>query len=114
MIDNLVSLKAATIWRGVSRARAAFVGAPNTFAVDLPARDAAILNIQCAYQARLETGQHLIHRGRLCARQNTRKLSMIVPTLPREHATLLLLRLAKRPELGLPRWGVGVIVTASR
>lgn len=43
MIDDLVSLKAATIERGVCRARA-YARDPNTFAANLPVQVAALLN----------------------------------------------------------------------
>lgn len=44
MIEDLPSLKAATIGRCGSHVREESAHAPNTFATDLPARDADILN----------------------------------------------------------------------
>jgi hypothetical protein len=103
MIEDLASLKAATIGRGGSRAREEYVRALDTFSADLPARDAANLNILHACEVMLGTGQHPIYRERLCARQNTRKLLMIVPMLLRGHGTQPLPWLAaEHPELGLP------------
>ncbi|MNZ44529.1 hypothetical protein D3C78_621620 [compost metagenome] len=108
MIDDLPNLKAANVERCASRAREGYARAKNFLTSGRPARDAATLNILRHSQTKPDTARHLNHRERLSTRQNTRKVSMIVPTLPREHATLPLLRLvAKRPTLGRPRWSIG-------
>ncbi|MOA45658.1 hypothetical protein D3C78_1680760 [compost metagenome] len=73
------------------RARVKHARAPSTFAADLPARDAATLNILRPSQTRPDTGRHLIHRERLGSRQHTRKALMIVPTLTRLDAECLTL-----------------------
>ncbi|WP_455230387.1 type VII toxin-antitoxin system HepT family RNase toxin [Geopseudomonas aromaticivorans] len=72
MIDDLLSLKAATIERGVKRAREEYARDPATFASDLSRQDAAILNIQRACEAALDMGQHLIRREHLGVPQSAR------------------------------------------
>lgn len=70
MIEDLASLKAATIGRRVSRAGEGYALAPATLAADQPARDAAILNSLRACQVTLDTGQHVILRECLGAPQS--------------------------------------------
>lgn len=72
MIDDLMSLKAASIGSGVSRAREGYRREPATFAADLSRQDAAILNIVRACDAALDMGQHLIHRELLGVPQSAR------------------------------------------
>lgn len=99
MIEDLPSLKAATIGRCVSRAGEGDALAPNTLAADQPARD-AILSSLCACQVTQHTGQYLIHRERLGALQSAHKVLMSVPIPWLD---------AKRPKLGFSRWSVGTI-----
>ncbi len=72
MIDDVLINKAATIERGVKRAREEYARDPTTFAADLSRQDAAILNIQRACEAALDIGQHLIRRERLGVPQSAR------------------------------------------
>lgn len=65
MIDDLLSLKAATIERCVSRAREEYARDPATFPSDVTRQDAAICNILRACEAALHMGHHLIRRERL-------------------------------------------------
>ncbi|MNZ72802.1 hypothetical protein D3C78_911910 [compost metagenome] len=53
MIDDLLTLKAAAIWRCVSRAGEEYALAPATFAAALSRQDATILNIMRACEAAL-------------------------------------------------------------
>lgn len=110
MIDDLLSIKAASIGRCVSRAREEYARAQEIFAADLPARDTAILNMLRACEAALHMGNHLIHSERLGAPQSARKVLLIVPTLPRGYAARPLPHMSgERPEFWLPRWCVGAI-----
>lgn len=70
MIEDLASLKAATVGRGGSHVREGYSLAPNTVAADWPARDTTILNILNACKATLGTGQLLNHRERRSATQS--------------------------------------------
>lgn len=72
MIDELLTIKAATIGRCVSRAREEYHREPDTFPSDVTRQDAAICNILRACEAALHIGQHLIHRERLGVPQSTR------------------------------------------
>lgn len=72
MTDDVLINKAATIERGVKRAREEYDRDPTTFAADLSRQDAAILNIQRACEAALDMGQHLIRRERLGVPQSAR------------------------------------------
>ena len=65
MADDVLLNKAASIERGVRRAREEYECAPASFAEDLTRQDAAILNIQRACEAALDMGQHLFQlRGK--------------------------------------------------
>lgn len=72
MADDVLINKAAAIERCVARAREEYFSAPATFATDFTRQDAAILNIQRACEAALDTGQHLIRRDRLGVPQSAR------------------------------------------
>lgn len=56
MIDDLLSLKTATIKVCVSRAREEYRRGPDTFAIDLSRQDAAVLNIVLTCDATLDMG----------------------------------------------------------
>ena len=70
--DDVLLNKAATIERGVGRAREEYGRDPSTFATDFTRRNAAILNIRRACEAALDMGQHLIRRERLGVPQSAR------------------------------------------
>lgn len=72
MIDELLTIKAATIGRCVSRAREEYHREPDTFPSDVTRQDAAICNILRACEAALHMGQHLIYRKRLGVPQSAR------------------------------------------
>lgn len=72
MADDLLLNKAATIKRGVTRAREEYAHNPSSFATDHTRQDAAILNIQRACEAALDMGQHLIRREKLGIPQSAR------------------------------------------
>lgn len=72
MTDDVLINKAASIERGVARAREEYACDPATFASNLTRQDAAILNIQRACEAALDMGQHLIRRERLGLPQSAR------------------------------------------
>lgn len=72
MADDVLLNKAASIERGVRRAREEYERAPASFAEDFTRQDAAILNIQRACEAALDMGQHLIRRERLGIPQSAR------------------------------------------
>ena len=72
MADDVLLNKAASIERGVRRAREEYERAPASFAEDFTRQDAAILNIQRACEAALDMGQHLIRRERLGVPQGAR------------------------------------------
>lgn len=72
MADDVLINKAASIERGVARAREEYQRDPVTFATDYTRQDAAILNIQRACEAALDMGQHLIRRDRLGVPQSAR------------------------------------------
>jgi len=105
MINDLLSLKAASIERCVSRAREEYASAPNAFAADQPVQAAAILKILRSCPAMQDMGQHLIHRECFGVPQSARDVLKIVPTLPRLDA--------KRPEFEPPRRSVGAIKASS-
>lgn len=65
MVDDVLINKAASIERGVTRARQEYEKDPASFATDVSRQDAAIMNIQRACTAALDLGQHLIRRDRL-------------------------------------------------
>ena len=65
MVDDVVLNKAATLERGVARAREEYAKDPESFARDFTRQDAAILNIQRACEAALDLGQHVIRRDQL-------------------------------------------------
>jgi len=56
MVDDVLLNKAATIERCVARAREEYHKDPDTFTADFTRQDAAILNIQRACEAALESG----------------------------------------------------------
>lgn len=72
MADDVLLNKAATIERGVARARQEYAADPSTFANNFTRQDAAILNIQRACEAALDMGQHLIRRHKLGIPQSAR------------------------------------------
>ena len=72
MADEVLIIKAATIERGVARAREEYQRDPESFASNSTRQDAAILNIQRACEAALDMGQHLIRRERLGLPQSAR------------------------------------------
>jgi uncharacterized protein YutE (UPF0331/DUF86 family)/predicted nucleotidyltransferase len=72
MADDVLLTRAATLRRGVARAREEYAHNPATFATDCSRQDAAILNIQRACEAALDMGQHLIRRERLGVPQSAR------------------------------------------
>lgn len=72
MADDMLLIKAATIERGVRRAREEYAADPATFAENHTRQDAAILNIQRACEAALDMGQHLIRREKLGIPQSAR------------------------------------------
>ncbi len=72
MADDVLLNKAASIERGVRRAREEYDRDPASFAEDFTRQDAAILNIQRACEAALDMGQHLIRRERLGIPQSAR------------------------------------------
>ena len=72
MADDVVVNKAATIERGVARAREEYGYNPATFASDFTRQDAAVMNVQRACEAALDLGQHLIRRERLGVPQSAR------------------------------------------
>ena len=65
MVDDVMLNKAASIERCVARA-------PEEFALNFTRQDAAILNIQRAYEATLDIGQHIIRRESLGIPQSAR------------------------------------------
>lgn len=72
MADDVLINKAASIERGVARAREEYAKDPAGFASDFTRQDAAILNIRRACEAALDMGQHLIRRERLGVPQSAR------------------------------------------
>lgn len=72
MVDDVLINKAASIERGVARARQEYDKDPISFASDFTRQDAVILNIQRACEAALDMGQHLIRRERLGVPQSAR------------------------------------------
>jgi uncharacterized protein YutE (UPF0331/DUF86 family)/predicted nucleotidyltransferase len=72
MADDVLITRAATLKRGVARAREEYERDPATFATDYTRQDAAILNIQRACEATLDMGQHLIRREKLGVPQSAR------------------------------------------
>lgn len=72
MADDVLLTRAATLRRGVARAREEYERNPATFATDYSRQDAAILNIQRACEAALDMGQHLIRREKLGIPQSAR------------------------------------------
>lgn len=98
MIDDLPSLKAATVALCCRRASKKHTCAPNSLSAARPDRYTTILNSLRARQTRPDTGRRLIYRERLGARPNTRRILMILPTLPRLDA--------ERPTLRHPRWSI--------
>lgn len=72
MADDVLLNKAATIERGVARAREEYARDPASFALDSTRQDAAILNVLRACEAALDMGQHLVRKHQLdlpqCAR----------------------------------------------
>lgn len=71
MLDDVLFNKAATIERCVARAREEYLLDPASFATDFTHQDAP-LNIQRAYEAAQDMGQHLIRRERLGVPQSAR------------------------------------------
>ena len=72
MADDVLTNKAATVERCVSRAREEYDRDPNTFSTDFTRQDAAILNVQRACEAVLDMGQHLVRREKLGVPQSAR------------------------------------------
>lgn len=72
MVDDVMLNKAATIERCVARAREEYAAQPDEFALNFTRQDAAILNIQRAYEATLDIGQHIIRRASLGIPQSAR------------------------------------------
>ncbi|WP_268800022.1 type VII toxin-antitoxin system HepT family RNase toxin [Pseudomonas huanghezhanensis] len=72
MADDVLINKAASIERGVARAKEEYQKDASTFATDLTRQDAAILNIRRACEAALDMGQHLIRREKLRVPQSAR------------------------------------------
>lgn len=72
MHDDTLVNKAASIERGMARAKAEYLRDPDTFAQDFTRQDAAILNIQRACEAALDIGQHLVRLERLGVPQSAR------------------------------------------
>jgi uncharacterized protein YutE (UPF0331/DUF86 family) len=72
MADDVLLNKAATIERCVARVREEFNKDQSTFAADFTRQDAAILNIQRAYEAALDMGHHVIRRDQLGLPQSAR------------------------------------------
>ena len=72
MVDDVMLNKAATIERCVARAREEYAAQPDEFALNFTRQDAAILNIQRAYEATLDIGQHIIRRESLGIPQSAR------------------------------------------
>ncbi len=65
MGDDVLINKAATIERCVTRAREEFAADPAGFATNFNRQDAAILNVQRAFEAALDMGMHIIRREHL-------------------------------------------------
>lgn len=105
MIEDLVSLKAASVVRGVSRAREEFLRATDTVNVTVATayfrQKTTPVSIGCASEATLNVRQHPIHGGRLHGLQIAITLLLIVPTLLRLNA--------ERPALRLPCWSEAAI-----
>ena len=80
MADDVLINKAATIERGVARAREEYDENPVTFQSDLTRQDAAILNIQRACEAALDMAQHLVRRERLGVPQSARDSFTLLAT----------------------------------
>lgn len=72
MADDVLLNKAATIERGVARAREEYARDPASFALDFTRQDAAILNVQRACEAALDMGQHLVRKHQLGLPQSAR------------------------------------------
>jgi len=72
MRDDVLLNKAAAIECCVARAREEYNIDPVSFATNFSRQDAAILNIQCACEAALDIGQHLIRREQLGLPQSVR------------------------------------------
>ncbi len=72
MADDVLITRAATLKRGVARAREEYERDPATFAASYTRQDAAILNIQRTCEAALDMGQHLIRREKLGVPQSAR------------------------------------------
>ena len=88
MLDDVRIKKAATIERCVASAREEYLRDPARFATDFTRQDAAILNIQRACEAALETGQHLIRRERLGVPQSARDVFTLLAQSQRIDPTL--------------------------
>lgn len=71
MADDVLLNKAAIIERGVARAREEYA-ASDDFAHDFTRQDAAILNVQRAYEAAMDMGQYLVRRDKLGVPQSVR------------------------------------------
>ncbi|SDO10517.1 Uncharacterized conserved protein YutE, UPF0331/DUF86 family [Halomonas shengliensis] len=80
MADDVLLNKAATIERGVGRAREEYAKDPATFPDDLTRQDAAILNLQRACEATIDAGNWLIRRHRLGLPQSARDVFDILAT----------------------------------
>jgi len=72
MADDVLLNKAATIERTVARAREEYAAAGSGFATDYTRQDAAVMNIQRAWAAALDMGNHLIRSDRLGLPQSAR------------------------------------------
>lgn len=72
MVDDVMLNKAASIERGVARAREEYAAQPDEFALNFTRQDAAILNIQKACEATLDIRQHIIRRASLGIPQSAR------------------------------------------
>ncbi len=80
MADDVLLNKAATIERCVARARDEYNADPETFATNFTRQDAAILNIQRACEAALDTGHHIIRRESLGLPQSSRDVFALLAT----------------------------------
>lgn len=80
MADDVLLNKAATVERGVARAKEEFDAAGPDFATDYTRQDAAILNVQRACEAALDMGQHLIRKEKLGMPQSARDVFKLLHT----------------------------------
>lgn len=101
MIEDLASLKTATIGRGLPSARDEYRRESATFAANLSRQDGTILNIVRTCDVALKTDQHLFHCEHFGVRRSASEVLMIVSKLPRLNE--------ERPEVGLPRRCAGAI-----